>query len=303
VKQLGLAFAVLAATAHAEPRALSVTLSSCPHLSVEKVRRILTVELQAGIGDEPVEVRVRCREGGEVELVADRPRLGKSLTRVIQLVRSELAQPRLVALAIAELLGGSWELAAPLPVVEAPVVPEVAPEVVEPAEEPGRFDLAAMGGVDGTAGSGMLAGGGLRALHRPSSLLSWDVRFLAQRGTLAFDLGVVTVQLFRLSAALLLHHSLGGVELSLGAGASGGVALLSARATSDQARAGNVQGGFFGPEVLASVDWVPIRPFWLMGVVYSGYLTLPVTGRVSGSADVKIGGAYVGGQLGAGVSL
>ncbi|MGF1467350.1 MAG: hypothetical protein ACFCGT_14585 [Sandaracinaceae bacterium] len=132
----GLALACLglgAPSAGAQPRRrlpLRLALEACLDVVPGEVRRIVAVELRGALADpalpdrETTRAEVRC-EGSSVALRVDDPITGKELSRTLELAGTDpRARPRLLALAVVELVAASWTELASNP---TPVVPPARP--------------------------------------------------------------------------------------------------------------------------------------------------------------------------------
>ncbi len=302
-----------AATASPEDRPrVSLRLSPCLVVDRAQVEHLLTIELGAQLADAPdgatSDLSVTCGAAG-AELRVDDPLTGKSLFRIIDLeVAQQRARPRLLALALAELVFTSWtELAIPLPVPppepQAPVVlpggRSLAPASARSADS--RLRILALASGQAFSGTGLLWGGGLRAAGDYAHHLGFSADALAHHGQSSFPLGDVAIDTLSASAALVVHARLSFLCLRVGAGGRLGAAHLAGVPQDVTQGAGASLWGAFGGPLALLVVGAPISGHMVAELsLEGGYVTLPVAGRVDGQRAVAVDGGWIAAQLGLG---
>ena len=240
-----------AAAADRRPRA-QLNLDPCAGVDGAEVERIFTIELGARLStDAPAadtsQLYVTCGENG-AELRVDDPLTGKSLFRVIDVAAAPLsARPRLLALALAELLFTSWtelEISLQPDPPEGPrvVLPDGQPLPPAPARSaagllvrqrlpprPASSELRLLGlfASQGFRTTGPLLGGGLRVGGDYAHHLGFDADFLSHHGQTSTSLGDVAVDTLCAGAALLAQGRVLRATLRGGVGLRGGAARLS----------------------------------------------------------------------------
>ena len=234
------------------PPRVVLAIESCLAVNSAQVRHLVAVELGAQLLDaEPtspaegqglIRARVGCRdEGGTpglVELHVDDGVTGKELARAVDLQRQDPAvHPRLIAVALAELVFASWAelLVTPRPVVQPAAPPPPAATVAASSDRVARKlppPLPALG-ISGAAvgsllflfsGAPVLAGGGVRLSGDHRYHLGWDLEFTALHGVSSSALGNITTDLLSGRATLLAQHRLPHLLLRGGLGLRAGAA-------------------------------------------------------------------------------
>jgi hypothetical protein len=294
---------------------------ACPEARPEEMRRIVRVELRALMVDEPsgpdlTRVHVVCK-GGLAALTVDDPLTGKSLRRVVSLEGAAPAVlPRLLGLAVAELVAASWiELA----LNPTPALPPAEPPASAGAREAGSaavrarlaagpatwspWGLRAAGAfvLTGFTSGPVLVGGGLRlGKDLPKHLaLSLDVMFV--HGSELVSLGRVAIDLITAAPALLARLQLGPVDLRGGLGFRvGGVRLTGSPADPATARGGSLATAFYGPILTVGTSVRLWRLLLLEVAGEAGWMIRPVGGLVSHQREVSLQGVFLGLQLGLG---
>jgi hypothetical protein len=293
----------------------------CPEAQPEELRRVVRVELRALLVDEPpgpdlTRVRIVCK-GDLAALTVDDPLTAKALRRVISLTGAAPAvKPRLLGLAVAELVAASWiELA----LNPTPALPPAEPPASARTRAAGRavararfgsgaaswspWSLRAVGAFNltGFTSGPVLMGGGIRlGKDLPAHLaLSLDLMFV--HGSEAVSLGRVATDLITVAPALLARVRLGPVDLRGGLGFRvGGARLTGSPADPATARAGSLVAAVYGPMLTVSTS-VRLWRFLLLEVAgEAGWVVRPIGGLVAHQREVSLGGAFLGFQLGLG---
>jgi len=311
----GAALCAAMAAAPAGP-ALDVTIDDCAGVPSERVLAVLAVELrtaQPGAGAEgrATAVSVTCSEAGVELRVAD-PLTQKTLSRTVRLsAAAPVVRPRLLALAIVELVSASWAelswnpeptgVAAPAAGEREAALDTVAPRAAPPARRALRL-MAAFGGRGFLQSPRWTWGGGARVSH-DWEWLRWSMDALYERGSSAAPgFGSVTADAFSAGVALLAHRQLGPVSVGAGPGLRAGVARFGGVPESDLVQGAAVTGGWAGAQLTAAarldVGWLAIE----LGVE-AGLVFLPVVARAGGVRVAAAEGAWLAALLSAGVSL
>jgi hypothetical protein len=296
--------AAVAASAPAHAREPPVWLEiDCADVNAAEVRRIAAIELHAELAASPegvTRVRMACADG-KLELHVDDPVTGKTVERAIALDQvAPAARDRLIALAIAELVGASWgELALhPQPVVEpmgARAPPAVRAAVLETVRHPLRIE--AVGQVRALPnGPDLMLGGGVRIGERRGNW-AWSIDVIADHGETATPLGDVTVDAISAGASLLwTRHA-----FALGAGLRGGPGWLAGTPSMRSVAGGTVAGAWGGPFASAGAQLEIRRVLAVELTGEGGWSLMSITGRVAGASDVALDGPWLGVQLGVGL--
>lgn len=306
----------------AEP--VTVEIDACVAVDHAQVRRHLAIELGTEQPVAPSEVtgkslaRVRCPDPEypeHVELYVDDKVTAKSLSRSVDLGLSDPAvRPRLLALALAELLFASWAelLLTPQPKVPplaAPVLPatrratsdEVAKKLPRPLPPLG-VRLLALGSAQWLfRGTAVHGGGALRVAGDHPHRLSWELDLGARYSATATALGAITSTLIDAKPALLVHHRLPHLILRAGLGLRVGAARLDGLASDATITKGaTLWGPYGGP--LATLGLTATASRLRMELsAEAGYVLWKVIGRVEGYPAVAIDGPFVGVHLGIGL--
>jgi len=303
---------------------VQLVIDPCLGVPAEEVRTIVGVELGALLvpeGASPTSdvtvVHVRC--GAATELRVDDPITGKSLTREIDLaLEAPKARPRLLALAIVELVSASWtELEAnPTPKVKpvgATASPAAKAAVMKTVEEklPAPAPLPSLR-IEAVAGrrwffprTGPSSAFGLRLgddrVGRFTSL-GWMADMLVEHAGVSDALGTVDVDLVSASAAFVVHHSTDVLSLGVGLGLRYGSARISGT-PNDAARvaSSSLSGVWGGPMIVAGVGLTALRPLILELSFESGVTTNAVRAHVGDPGAVGPSGAWIGASLAVGI--
>ncbi len=236
---------VLAGAPFGSP-ALEVT--GCATLEPAALARFVAAELggaaPASSGVQP-RVQIRC-EGSWAEL--HRPGIGAAspTTRTIDLGSSPaVAHPRIVAVALAELLRWPAATAAARPAPPAPPPPAAAVRTsppVRPSYHPQLF-AQAHGLFRGT---GPLWGGGVRITRARGALLA-AADLQAARGTRTLPLADLATSCASAGIAAGWTHAWRALQVGAALGARGGLARVSGTPRREGLREGAVTGRWAGP--------------------------------------------------------
>ena len=214
------------------------------------------------------------------------------------------ARPRLLALAIAELIATSrLEPAQPAPRPPPPEPPRAKNEPEAPAAEP-AFSIEASAGVVRAFEPALWApglrlaaayGGGLLLLHADLDF-SWTSRDTTEATLTASTLS------FALAPGLRLWNS--ALDWHLGAGLRGGPAWLEATARSSELRGKSVSGIFLAPLAWTAFS-LPLSAAWHLTLALElAYIIKPVRGfDAQGTTLLELSGVRLASWLGAGAKF
>lgn len=310
---------------------VTLAIDPCVGADEDEVRRIVGVELGALLVAEAkgdvTQVHVTCNESLTRVDVND-PVTGKVLARSVDLsAASGGGQPRLLALAIAELVSASWiELEAnpdprvpPATLGASPAARAAALETlrerrpprdaeratpVEPPPEPPRWRALAVFAhrtVFADAGTASWGVGARAAYDDPGGLgARFDV--LADRAADDVALGTITMSTASASAQVSYARAWGALGASAAAGLRGGVATIHGDPSGERrAVGGDVTSAWGGPIAGASVHARASAALVFELAGEAGWAAVPVSGLVDGASAVSIRGVWVGAQLGVGI--
>ncbi len=269
---------------------ITATASGCALESVAEVRRILALELKQPVQALPSSpqtlVTIDCHDAERWVITLEAP--AHALTRLTAEVGtlSPIAQPRAVALMVAEALTR---------LREAPVVSATAPPPIVslPANEPRELPRAQVGvvGLGRLHASFVGLGGGVAAAVR-----LW--RWLGLR----FDAASVQGTATRASGVVFATELDGGVTLDarleterwllrFGVGLRAGRGSLEGRPSSGNV-GGTVVGVLWGPQAGLSGEWHPVELVSLALGVDAGLWAPRLEGRVLDESAVQLGGLF-----------
>lgn len=308
---------------------VKLTIDECVAVPPAEVKKIVAVELGALLVDdsEPAAdardttiVAVSCT-GKTIALRVEDPITGKSLERTVDLsAEAPKARPRLVALAIVELVSASWtELEAnPKPKVPAATA-TASPAAKDAAKDSVRahylvpIEPSSSLRIVGIAGrrlffprTGPTTSLGLRLGDDRGSrgFLGWIADVQAEHASVPVALGSVAVDAVSASFAGVALHRLSTVTLRLGIGLRLGATRITGESADNARIEGSSVAGFFGgPIGVASVSFQPIGALVIEAAAEGGYVLTPVRGHVGEDRDVGLSGAFFGATLGLGVVL
>lgn len=308
------------------PPLVVLEVEPCLPVDPVQVRHLVAIELGAQLLDTdpspPTEARglIRARVGCRdalVELHVDDGVTGKELVRAVDLARQDPAvHPRLIAVALAELVFASWAelLVTPRPAVQ-PATPPPPPATRAASSDrvarklpPALPDTGIHGSAIGSllflfSGAPVLAGGGLRLGGDHRRHVSWDFDFSALHGVSSTALGKVTTDLLSSRATLMGHYRLPHLLLRGGAGLRMGAARMSGSPIDPmQVEARSVWALWGGPLVGLGLSAAAAR-LRIDLSFEAGYVLWPVAARVSGVRQVALEDAWFGLTLGLGAHL
>jgi hypothetical protein len=314
--------ALLAVSAPARAQHPLVRLDvACAEADADELRRIARVELRALLvdgtaGPDLTHVRVVCKDG-LAALTVDDPLTGKSLRRVVVLAGAAPAvRPRLLGLAVAELVAASWiELA----LNPAPALPPAEPPPSPAAKAAGGsvarmrlgggagtwspWSLRALGafGLTGFTSGPVLLGGGVRLSKDLPAHLALSVDLMFVHRSEAVSLGRVATDIITTAPALVARLRVGPVDLCGGVGFRvGGVRLTGSPTDPMTARGDSLAAAFYGPMLTVSSS-VKLWRFLILEVAGEvGWMIRPIGGLVAHQREVSLEGAFLGFQLGLG---
>jgi hypothetical protein len=333
IARAAVAIAVIAvwssrAEANTHPR-VALEIDACVDVSEDEIRKLVAIELGALLSavDESAEERTRasvsCHEDNVV-LHVDDPITGKSMERALDVTDAiPRARPRLIALAIVELISASWtdlENAEPAPIVasEEPHVSSIAARLDDRFPAAPRRDehastriVARGGGMMFFSRTSLLGGGGLELARDLSPRFGFIVDAQANHGVESTSLGQVDTDVLAVGAAITVRRAWRShaspdrrAIVSLGAGVRAGAVHLTGVPDITMAVDGaQFWAPWFGPLALARVDFDVNGRITFGAALEGGYVALPVVGLVNGVRDVAISGAWLELYLGVGVIL
>jgi hypothetical protein len=307
---------VLSATAFAQENrrpAISITIQECTNrFDDAAIRRLTAMELGATIVDSPIGATtclVVC-EGDLVYLRVEDPTTAKTVTRSVRVpVAANGAQPRMVALALAELAIASWtELASnphpSVPSAESPSPPEAraaALEAVRTRATSGLIFSAEASSRHFFLSPGMLWGVAVRAAtQRPTSGWTLGVDLMAEHQQTPDALGTVVAYSGSLAVDGQYQATMGFLRLSLGAAFRLGLAYLAGEPKDSTVQPGNGTDPWGGPAIVAAAEaMTPWQVSARLGVE-AGYTWLSIRSQVEGQDSVAMYGPWLGVTLGIG---
>jgi hypothetical protein len=295
----------LASLARAADRPLlSAAFVDCT--AADEVLAIVELELDARvvIGDgvlpaHATRVHVRC-DASSARLEVSDPLTRKDVSRVVSLEHVHAsARTRVIAIAVAELVSASW-----FELERSPHAPEGALEAAEHSALQSVRRRALLWRVSlglgpllrlSAAARAPAPGGSLQLLAQSpwSPLLLFDLSGFYS--TYALELGRVDTLAASFGAAGLLHAQRGAWGAHAGTGLRAGVARLRGRTRdAEQARDGDVSGGWLGPMLVAggSLDADAWGSLHVLGEL--GYTLFAVRGAVDGRDAVALDGLWLG---------
>ena len=301
---IGLGALSVASAALAQPTrpALSLAFASCETLDTREVRRIVGIELRAGLGPSAenaiaTSVRVTCRDT-TVGIEVDDRATGKSLSREVSVERVEQSvRARLLALAIAELVSASWTE------LESTPRPSLSPTSATAPPEQKRAALGTLRarskrlvrlGVLATARAfppelEPLWGGALELRHRAWGAFGYRVDLALDHGVLPAEIGEVSVTTASSAISLMAAHDASWGGFGAGLGGRAGIAWLSGTADEPARIEGRSGSAWWaGPAAFVEAGVRPAERMVLGCVLEAGYALTDIQGRVDTAADLRL---------------
>lgn len=322
---LALLLSVRPAAAEDQHPRVRLELQPCLGIAASDVRRIVGIELGAllvadGEKLEPDTTRVAIScDQRLIRLDVDDPITGKSLQRTVDLSdASTSTRARLVAIAASELVYASWTELAVNP------TPEVPPAGLRPALDltrtvrdqvqkklPAKLNPPQPMRVVGMASrrwflseGGELWGGGIRVSDDPFALFGWSADGLVEHGTVRASLGRVDVDTATIGGSIVLHREWGPLSMRAGLGLRMGAARMTGVPyRSDLAIGRSVWAPWGWPLGVLALSAMPVRPLVIELQGETGYVVLPLGGKVGGGQEITLAGAWAAVQLGVGMYL
>lgn len=315
----------------ARPQVVLV-IEPCLTVSQEQIRHLVAVELGAQLIDDEgqqesqpagrglIRAHIGCAEHvggapGLLDLHVDDGVTGKELSRTIDLAQQDPSvHPRLVALALAELVFASWAelLVTPRPRVLPATQPppeatreatsdRVARKLPRPLPPSGLY-FAGLGGVMLLfTGAPVLAGGGLRLGGDHLYHVSWDADFTAFHGSAQTALGSVSGDLLGARIALLGHYRLPHLLLRAGGGLRVGAAHLAGTTMDPTRIESHSQWAPWGGPLIGLSLALQATRLRLDLSVEGGYVLWSANARVGTTRPLAVQGPWLGVLLGVGL--
>jgi hypothetical protein len=291
--------------ADAAPR-VQLDIDVCVGDARAELERVITIEAgdtlaaSAAAGD-ALHATVRCDPQGLV-LHVDDPLTHRSVWRRV----GAAAEPRLIALALVELIAASSSELAP-PAMPEPLLRETLPPnatlapIVLPLDSP-RLQLTA-GALHFSAANQTLAGAGLRFTAPLRGSLRWLIDAQAHHAAEATMLGVLSTQLFALGAGAQLQLGEGRTRVNVGGGLRGGAVHVSGVPGGPMVQGGSFWSRWLGPMALASVAYAVTHRLAIEAATEAGYVIAPVHGLAGTETAVAIDGIWMQFHVGLALQL
>jgi hypothetical protein len=284
-----------------------LSIPDCAEASGAQIRKLVALELASRENirledsDVGLQASLRC-EGERAIISVYDPSRTEPLVLEMQLSQTRReARPRLLALAIAELIATSRFEQAPKP---APVKREVVSEPETSDEAASVFSLWLGGGVlseyeprawPATVAAGAALSFGPVAL---TTELGFDWSSKSESDV------VVRARVASIALAPSLWLVRGPIEWTVSLGVRVGYAWLQATSRSMDLTAGSVSGAFLAPLAGTAVSWHVAAHWYLRAALEIGYVLTPVRGL---DADLQplleLKGSRAAGVLGVGLDL
>lgn len=312
---LALALALRGAAAQASagperPR-VSIEVVGCDPALAREAQRIAAIELRAILvppapDGTVTQVSAECRDTLAALIVID-PTTGKSLARTVTLTEAAPnGRPRLLALAVAELVVASWsELQSnpwPKATPATPLAPYAARQAARAAVADRALELAAIVDLHLLGGGDWLFGGGARGTRWLSPWLFARFGALVDYAELGRPGGSVAVLMPSVSAALGASRWVGAsLRPAISLGLRGGYVWMNGIADGGAATARSQQGAWVGPEATLQLSaWAAARIHPVLSLDVGAHV-LGVRGTVNDGRDVEAVGVW--GEISAGVAV
>jgi len=284
-----------------------LSIPDCAETSGAQIRKLVALELASRENirledsDVGLQASLRC-EGERAVISVYDPSRAEPLVLEMQLAQTRReARPRLLALAIAELIATSRFEQAPKP---APVTREVAGAPVPPDEPANVFSVWLGGGVlseyeprawPGTVAAGAALSFGPIAL---TTELGFDWSSKSESNV------VVRARAASIALAPSLWLVRGPIDWTVSLGVRLGYAWLQAASRSMDLTAGSVSGAFLAPLAGTAVSWHFAAHVYFRAALELGYVLTPVRGLDADRQPLwELKSYRAGGVLGVGLDL
>jgi hypothetical protein len=273
-----------------------------------EVRNVVRVELGELLTDEPdvhgdhAHASIGC-EGAIAILRVDDPITHHSLWRRIPL-GNDATQPRLLALALVELVAASWADDAPPAPAPAPPAPPPPTPTLELPSEARRETLALFtsGGTWFSAEPGALVGPGVR-IAGSTRQLGWLIDAQFRAGTSTVPAGSITTDVIALGAAATLHVATARARFDVGAGLRGGEVRMAGTPAAMTTHGSAFWSPWCGAFVLGTAAMPLTDRLSAALSVEAGHVISPVAGLVDGQRAAAVDGSWLQVDVGFGYSL
>lgn len=279
----------------------------------DEIRRVVMVELAGLLADRPdasgdrTHASATC-DGPRAMLQVDDPITRRSLRRSVDLAGAPTpGRPRLLALALVELIASSWTELEPAP-------PALTATAVEPLAPPSLVDRAAARSLEVSVTGGairfgdihVLDGAAVRVADHSSALIGWMIDAQYHHGFQAAGLGksVIHTDIVDLGAAARLHRAWAAARFDLGAGfRAGAVRMTGAPDQTMTTEGSGFWASWVGALVTGAVSYQISDRVSIDATVETGYVIEPVGALVDGRRAVAVDGPWLEAQLGIGFLL
>jgi hypothetical protein len=302
---LGIAIAIAGTSrvATAVPAGVTLAIDPCAGVPAPFVERVVSAELSGDTRADAraVDVRVTCRDGLVViEAATGGTGAAEPTSRTIDLEHEDAAaRPRVLSVAIAELVSAIRARPAPAP-PEPPPAPPPPPEpsAPEPAPPPrARPWTIAIAGVTRGFSSLVGFGGGISASHLTRAHLGVRADVDLTDATAHVALGDVDARLASFAAQGVVGAAWGSLAIDGGAGARVGVATLTGHPGA--AAVGHaVTGAWAGPLASLRARWSFVPAWSIAATAEGGWIARATTGLVADGPSVSIEDAWWSASLG-----
>ncbi len=285
-----------------KPR-VSIVMVGCEETLAREAQRIAAIELRAALIEETpdaatTQVEASCTAETAAIRVVD-PTTGKSLERSVALSATPpTARPRLLALAIAELVTASWYELERNPEPKAPpalpLAPQRAREAAREAVARLPVEFAAVADANLLASGDWVAGGGARSEVWIAPWIFLRVDGLAHYADLQRPSGTVALTMGSASAALGASFGAAWLQPRVSLGLRGGYAWMSGVGGSSATTGYHQEGPWGGPELAAEAAAWPRAHVHPVLSLSAGVHVLGVRGTVNEGRDILVTGLWGG---------
>jgi hypothetical protein len=287
-----------------EKPTLAISVADCGNEgAVNEVKRIAAIELHATIVEgaaapRAVQISVVCAGDDTAELRVVDSLTSKSLTRTVSVADTSVAaRPRLLALAVTELVGASWAELASNPEPRVPPTPPRAPPAMRAgaALAIARLPLLLEAVADARVffdSRDLLLGGGVRFTPWLARGLVVSLDVLANHADTTRRPGDVTIDAVSAGVAVGTGYTWSRARLTATLGLRAGVARIVGTLKAASFEASTLSGAWLGPELAVHLELLPharVHPIFVYAV---GWAVAGVDGRVPDDRDVKVEGAW-----------